>query len=240
MKLFLVILSAVGIACVACKLETSLATQNGNATPQQVSPSASPQASPSPSVAQPEKTIDCSLTKADAPLLSGLKLGMTTEQVLAVLPGSKDDPELPTQLARPPSKLGVSSFLVHAEKLEPNDKFAPFSQFTFNLLDGRVSSMNIGYNGPEYSNVDEFVTKFVEGTKLPPADRWQAYTGMDNQLKMLTCKDFEVRVFVGGQDGSLNYVLLTDLEAATQLKDRRAKARAEASPKPAAKPTPNP
>lgn len=231
MKLFFLILCAVGIACSACKFETSLATLNGNATP--------PQASPSPSVAPSEQTTNCSLTKADVPVVSALKLGMTPEEVLAVFPGSKDDPELRSQLLRPPSRLGVSNFVVHPEKLEPNEKFAAFSQFTFNLLDGRVSSLNIGYNGPAYSQVDEFVTKFVEGTKLPPADQWQAYTGMDNQLKILTCKDFEVRVFAGGKDGNLNYVLLTDLEADRRLKDRRAKARAQASPTPVAKPTPN-
>ena len=172
--------------------------------------------------------------------MGALKLGMTQEQVLAVFPGSKDDPELRTQLSRPASRLGVSSFMINPEKLQPNNKYAAFTQFVFSLLDGRVSSMNIGYNGPQYKNVDEFVTRFVEGTKLPPADQWQAYAGMDTQLKILTCKDFEARVFAGGEDGKLNYVLLTDLEAAKQLKDRRAKARAEASPTPVVKPTPNP
>jgi hypothetical protein len=233
MKLFFLFLCVVGLACSACKLETSLATQNGNATP--------PQASPSSSVAQPEQTrTNCSLTKADAPVVNGLKLGMTPEEVLALFPGSKDDPELRSQLLRPASQLGVSNFVVHPENLEPNDKFAAFSQFTFNVLDGRVSSLNIGYNGPAYSDVDEFVTKFVKGTKLPPADQWQAYTGMDNQLKILTCKDFEVRVFAGGKDGNLNYVSLTDLEADRRIKDRRAKARPQASPTPVAKSTPNP
>ena len=169
--------------------------------------------------------------------MGALKLGMTQEEVLAVFPGTKNDPELRSQLSRPPSRLGVSNFVIQAEKLD--DKFAAFTHFTFNLLDGRILSMNIGYNGPAYSKVDEFVTRFVEGTNLPPADQWQPYTGMDNQLKVLTCKDFEVRVFAGGQDGNLNYVLLTDLEADRQLKDRRAKARAQASPTPVEKATPN-
>lgn len=234
MKLFLVILCAVGIACSACKLETSLATPNGNA--------ASPQVKPSPSVAPSapsEETTNCSLTKVDAPEVNGLKLGMTTEEVLAVFPGSKDDPELRSQLSRPPSPLGVSNFVVHPEKLEPNDKFAPFSQFTFNILDGRVSSLNIGYDGPAYSEVDEFIRKIVEGTKLPPPDQWQPYTGMDNQLKILRCKDFEVRAFAGGKDGNLNYMLLTDLEADKRIKERRAKARAQVSPTPVATPTPD-
>lgn len=231
MKLFFVILCGVGLTCSACKLETSLATPNGNATP--------PQASPSPSVAPSEQTTNCSLTKAEAPVIGGLKLGMTKEEVLAVFPGSKDDPELRSQLSHPPSPLGVSNFVVHPGTLAGNEKFDAFSHFTFNLLDGRVSSLNIGYNGPAYSQVDEFVTKFVAGTNLPPADQWQVYTGMDNQLKTLRCKDFEVRVFAGGKDGNLNYVMLTDLEADKRLKERRAKARAQASATPIAKPTPN-
>ncbi len=221
---------AVGIACGACKLEMSSATSNANAPP--------PKTSPSTVVSHPEQTSNCSLTKASAPVVNGLKLGMTTEEVLAAFPGSGNDPDLQSQLSRPPSRLGVSDFVIHPEKLKPNDKFVGNSHFTFGLLDGHVSSLNIGYNGPAYANVDEFVAKFVEGTRLPPADQWQAYVGMNNQLKILTCKDFEVRVFAGGKDGNLNYVLLTDLEADKQLKDRRAKARAQASPTPAASSTP--
>jgi hypothetical protein len=87
--------------------------------------------------------------------------------------------------------------------------------------------MNVSYAGPAYSHVDQFVSKFVEGTSLPPADQWQAYAGMDNQLKILTCKDFEVRVFAGGQGGNLNYVLIRDLEAQKKLEDRRKKVEGE-------------
>jgi hypothetical protein len=55
---------------------------------------------------------------------------------------------------------------------------------------------------------------------------------MDNQMKVLTCQDFEVRVFAGGEGGNLNYVLLTDLEADKTLKDRIKKAKAQAKPSP--------
>ena len=53
---------------------------------------------------------------------------------------------------------------------------------------------------------------------------------MDNQLKILKCTDFEIRVFAGGPGGNLNYVLMKDLEAEKKLKDRRDKARAKATP----------
>src|SRR5438132_1032499 len=41
-----------------------------------------------------------------------------------------------------------------------------------------------------------------------------------------------IRVFAGGTGGNLNYVLMSDLEADKKLKDRRAKARAKATPTP--------
>ena len=55
---------------------------------------------------------------------------------------------------------------------------------------------------------------------------------MDNQLKTLRCKEFEVQAFVGGQGGNLNYVEMKDLMADKELKKRRDKARAQASPTP--------
>jgi len=157
---------------------------------------------------------------------------MTPEQVLALFPGSNEDPEIRSRLSQPPSEFGVSSFLVRPDKYQSKDKFAGLSQITFTLLDGHVSSFSVGYNGPEYSHVDNFVAKFVEGTNLPATDQWEAYVGMDNQLKMLKCQDFEIRVFAGGPGGNLNYVLMSDLAAAKKLKDRRDKARAQATPTP--------
>jgi len=155
---------------------------------------------------------------------------MKAEEVVALFPGSKDDAEVRAGLSKPPSQFGVSGFLVRPEKYETKDKFAGISQITFSLLDGRVSNFTVGYNGPEYSHVDKFVAKFIEGTSLPPADQWEAYVGMDTQIKTLRCTDFEIRVFAGGPGGNLNYVLVKDLEAEKKLKDRRDKARAKATP----------
>jgi hypothetical protein len=76
----------------------------------------------------------------------------------------------------------------------------------------------------------KFVEKFVDGTSLPAADQWEAYPGLDTQMKTLTCKDFEIRVFAGGKGGNLNYILVKDLGAEEMLKARRKKARAMASP----------
>jgi hypothetical protein len=155
---------------------------------------------------------------------------MTPKEVLALFPGSAEDAELGSSLARPPSQFGVSGFVVRPDRYKSRDTFAGINQITFTLLDGRASSFSVGYNGPEYSHVDKFVAKFIEGTSLPAVDQWSAYVGMDNNLKILKCTEFEIRVFAGGNGGNLNYVLMSDLVADQKLKDRRKKAREKATP----------
>lgn len=209
----------------ACKLEPSSATANGNAN---VNANAPAVASSSNQEAKP----NCPLRIAVAPVLHGLKLGMTPDEVLALFPGSKDDADVQALLSRPPSQFGGTELVIHPQKFESKDKFAGIDHINFSFLDGRAHTINVGYTGPAYSHVDEFVNKFVAGTSMPSAEQWQAYPGMDTQMKTLTCQDFEVRVFVGGEGGNLNYVLLTDLEASKKLKERRAKARAKPSPTP--------
>lgn len=222
MKLLIVVIGLL-LLTVACKLETSSARPNSNANANRAAESAD---------IDSESKSNCSLTSAAAPVLEGLRVGMSADEVLASLPGGKDDPDVKSQLTRPVSPLGVSEFSVRADKLQPKEKFANISHFTFTLLDGHVSSINIGYSGPAYTDVDEFVTKFVKGTNLPPVGQWAVFPGMETQMKTLTCKNFEVRIFAGGEGGKQNYVLLSDLEAKKTLKERRAKAREQATPTP--------
>jgi len=202
---------------------TSAANENANATVTQ---------SPSANNSTPETRSNCSLTMAGAPNVKGLKLGMTPDEVLALFPDSKEDEEVRKHLSQPPSPFGVSDFIIRPEKFQSKDKFKDVTQITFNLLDGRVSGLTVGFNGPEHTHVDQFVSKFIQGTNLPPADQWQAYEGMDTQMKTLACKDFEVRAFIGGEGGKLNYILMRDLEAEKKLKERKAKAKASPSPTP--------
>jgi hypothetical protein len=212
----------VSVACSAHKSAGSQSFTSNNSTVGQ-SPAQTSNAS-----GQDKPT--CQLTLAGAPDIKGLKLRMMPKEVLALFPGSDEDAEVGASLARPPSQFGVSSFIIRVDRYRSKDTFAGINQITFTLLDGRVSSFSVGYNGPEYSHVDKFVAKFTEGTNLPAADAWEAYVGMDTQLKILKCTEFEIRVFAGGQGGSLNYVLMRDLVADKKLKERKDKARQNATP----------
>ena len=227
MKPFFAIVSlliAVSVACSAYKSAGSQSPANSNpAVVQSSAQTSNPDGQDKPT---------CQLTLAGAPDIKGIRLGMTPEQVLALFPGSNEDADLRSRLSQPPSPFGVSGFVVRPDKYQSKDKFAEVTQITFTLLDGRVANFSVGYNGPEYSHVDKFVAKFVEGTNLPAVDQWEAYVGMDNQLKILKCSEIEIRVFAGGPGGTLNYALMRDLAADKKLKDRRDKARAQATPTP--------
>jgi hypothetical protein len=222
-----IILVAISIACSASKSASSPAPVPANQPAQPVSSTPAPVTTSS--VHAPTA---CTLKISEAPAINRLKLGMTEAEVLAVFPGSKDDAELRSALSKPRGPLGNSSFLLTPSKYESPAEYKAVNRVTFSMLDGRVSSFTINYNGPEWPHVDKFVEKFVEGKDLPAVDQWEPYAGMENQMKTLTCTDFSIRVFNGGEGGNQNYVLVQDLEADKKLKERRRKARESASPSP--------
>jgi hypothetical protein len=180
---------------------------------------------------KPQEKSSCTLDPSSLPAINGLKLGMTPQEVKTLFPGSENDTELQSSLATPPSRFGVSNFVIRPSKYDSKGTFAGINQITFLLLDGRVSEFSVGYNSPEYAHVDKLVDKVTQGTALPASAQWEPYVGMEN-LKVLKCVDFEMRVFIGGPGGSLNYVLVKDLAAEEELKDRKKKAREKASPTP--------
>jgi hypothetical protein len=191
--------------------------------PQAIASSAAPAQPIVPGAAG--RRVAGNLNVAQAPSIGGLKLGMTIEQVLALFPGVKDDAEVRSSLSRPTSKFGVQSFSIKPGKYSSNRNFDRVSQVAFMFLDGRVVTLSLNYAGPVWNHVDEFVAKISGETGLPAADSWDAYVGMETQLKTLRCKDFEVSVFAGGNSVNLNYVQMSDTTAQQTLKGRRAKAR---------------
>ncbi len=216
-------LIAISIACSASKSADSPSANAANASTSQ------PLTSPSNATVQDKQP--CALTLSAAPNINGLTLGMTTEEVLAVFPGSKADPEVSSRVSNI-NPFGAASFAVKPEKYGAKEKFAGIDQINFSVLDGRIFKLYAGYNSRDWPHVDKFITHFVAGTNLPAADQWEAYVGMDNQLKTLKCPDFEARVFAGGKGVQIDYVELLDLVADKTLKDRRKKAREQASPTP--------
>lgn len=169
------------------------------------------------------KKIVYPLTLSQSPVINGLKLGMTPDQVLALFPGSRQDEEVRRDLSRPPSRFGVSHFRIIPARYSTKSKFDRITQILFTLFDGRVSTLYVGYDSPVWQHVDEFVTDFSRGRKLPAADEWAAYVGMDTELKTLNCKEFEISLFAGSKNVNMNYTQVRDLIALQKYEERRAR-----------------
>src|SRR5882762_10317950 len=134
MKIFFAIFVLIGV-CVACEIRpTSSQIPQNNSWVSSSSPTQTTNATVS-------DKAPCTLVMDQAPIINGLRLGMTPEQVLALFPGSKEDGEVSARLSKPPSPFGVSSLLIRPDKYQSKEKFAGISQITFTLLDGRVSSL---------------------------------------------------------------------------------------------------
>ena len=192
-------------------------------SPQGSLPANAPGQDPTPATESTSKPT-CTLTAIQAPDVKGVRLGLTTQEVLNLVPGSRDDAEV-LAAAENVTAVGASSFALRPEKYGAEKDFVGLNQFTFRFLDKRLSSFTAGYGGPEWKHVDEFIKKFSEGKTLPPLEAWEAYVGLDTQHKTLKCDGFEISVFAGGEGGSLNHVQMKDLAAEKELKERRAKAR---------------
>lgn len=224
MKLFFAVLFLMMGVCIACA---------SRSTTSQAPPTSIPVPSPTPAEAANAAVSDkvpCSLAMDQAPVVKGLRLGMTPEQVLTLFPGSSEDADVRARLSKPPNQYGETGFTIRPAKDESRENLAGIKQIVVDFLDGHASRYYLGYDGPLYSHVDQFVAKFIEGTNLPVADQWEAYVGMDTQLKTLKCRDFEIKVFAGGKGGNLNYVDMRDLEADKKVEERTVKAREKASP----------
>ena len=219
MKLSLAVMAFAVASSVACS-----ATRSATSPVPEANNTSANRSSSAPVAATPQSTAPCSLTKTHAPVVLGLQLAMTHQEILGLFPGSKDDPDVQKFLTRAPDPLGEGELSLRPSKYLPADTVGRIKHVTFGLLDGRAYSLNIAYDGPAWPHVDRFVEKFVAGSNLPAADQWQPYTGLDDQMKTLTCADFSIRAFAGGSGGNLNYVLLEDLEAKKELEERRKKA----------------
>src|SRR5882762_9300050 len=111
MKIFFAIFVLIGV-CVACEIRpTSSQIPQNNSWVSSSSPTQTTNATVS-------DKAPCSLVMNQAPVINGLRLGMTPEQVLALFPGSKEDAEVRSDISRPASPLGVSGFVIRPDKYQ--------------------------------------------------------------------------------------------------------------------------
>lgn len=135
----------------------------------------------------------CNLKVSNSPSVRGLRLGMTTDQLLALFPGSRVDPKIQNALV-PDYGLATATFHLYSDS---NPLFSNVSLISVKLFDGSLSAIRILYKGPPWKSVDDMVAKVAASLNLPSVENW-ASTGQYS--KSLKCDGFYIRV-IGSQSG---------------------------------------
>ena len=162
-----------------------------------------------------------------APVIRGIKLGMTTNDVLMIFPGSRETEMVKDALTRGESheSFGLTSFLVFPSQYSSKERFSGISSMNFLFVDGRLVQYGVAYDGPPWPHSDDFINKIASVFKLPSAENWIVDQGV---YKAVNCDGFRVRTSVNNSGASISvltgedpFKIQTERRAAAEEKQRQ-------------------
>lgn len=161
----------------------------------------------------------CSLTRVQSPEIRGIRLGMTSAQLLALFPeeANRHGIAVAIKQSQRVDNYGVGRFDLRADSGVVNPRLTGINYITIELTDERVTSFHIAYAGPDWKTVDQFVAKLSEVLGLPNVASWEPG---DESRKSLKCDGFAVDAFAF-RDAGENWVRVHDTLAPRLVQDRR-------------------
>lgn len=153
---------------------------------------------------QPANQSRCNLTEANAPTIRGLRLGMSTSEVLALFPGVTKKKEMKEALDKAKSTSGSETVYLGFDPATDAVKgqFAGVQSVSAGFYKGRMVDFSIQYAGPTWTNADEWVGKLSETLNLPAVQAW--ITGpSENPNKVLKCEGIEIEAATQGGGASI-------------------------------------
>lgn len=164
---------------------------------------------------KPREETKCTLTTAQAPALRGLRLGMTTDEVVKSLGAMRVNYlEAPTK-----NEFGWlrTTFRPHTSK-----EFEGVRQVALRFLDSKLTSISLEYDSNiKWDNIAQLREKITEALKLP--DAWESTSDFFDDV--MGCDGFEIKIELFGAPRiqMLDYkeqVILKQRERAKQEKQR--------------------
>jgi len=148
--------------------------------------------------AQVSGQTNCTITSDRSPVVRGIRLHMTAEELLALFPNSGQRTVSSIASTANAPNFGVARLLFQASAsvASVRERFAGVDSISITLFDERVTEINLNYTGPgsnprgpSWSNVDDFIVKLSEAFSLPPPKDWVEDTRWS---KILKCNGFEL------------------------------------------------
>lgn len=159
----------------------------------------------------------CSLTREQSPEIRGVRLGMSTDQLQNVFPDEKNRQRIidAVTASKQSDQFGAGKLDIWPDKQVDNARLAGVNYISIGLLDGRVTSFHVAYTGPEWKNVDQFITRLTEGLRLP-ASAWEI-GDVSGQMK---CDGFRVDAYAN-RGSTESIVRVQDVSTYQIVEDRR-------------------
>jgi hypothetical protein len=171
-----------------------------------------------------QSALLCNLPREKAPVVRGISLGMTADQVRARLPEFPADYQAGLERAQKFPDFGAMGLSISPRETGKGQPFEGIEGFYFRFFDAHVVSYSVSYKGantnprgPTWPHPDDFIARFTEVYHLPASANW----GVTGVYRLLRCKGFEVRT--SASDNA--YVVVSEPEStwvAEQKKRREA------------------
>jgi hypothetical protein len=157
----------------------------------------------SPAAAKLGPQSSCNLTEANSPNIRGIRLGLSTQQVLALFPGKTETQNINDALESARARhLETVSLGLDPESQSSKDRFKGIGSIGVTLYRGRLIDFSAGYYGASFTSVNDWIAKLSEAYHLPGPPEWVA--GPDETPnKVLKCNGFEVEAAVEGGGASI-------------------------------------
>jgi len=156
-----------------------------------------------------------------APVIRGVRLGMTTEEVLTMFPGSRDQENIKAALTPNTSfpRYGVTNFSLFPGEYAGKERFAGVSSIGFIFVDAHLVRYAVHYARPPWPHVEDFINTLAAALKLPSADSWTK----EPDYRKLDCDGFRVSASVNvNSPGATVTVASTDDPYKVQTERRTA------------------
>jgi hypothetical protein len=149
----------------------------------------------------------CKLTLAQAPVIRGFRLGMTSDEVFAIFPANeREQSDRAQQLksAELPLNYGYTSFQFTPSNYATKDRFTGVSFLTIGLFDRKVVYISASYsNTPQFDRIGQSMEIITRQFGLPEFKAWPGYSEYFETWNnpSLSCDGFAFQVYVS--DGSI-------------------------------------
>jgi hypothetical protein len=176
---------------------------------------------PKPEPPPPPQKPTCKLTLAQAPVIRGLRLGMTSDELFAIFPTSERqefDRAQQLKSAELTPNYGFTIFQFNPYNYATKDRFTGIGSFTFGLFDGKVVAIVAYYsNTPQFDREGQLMEIITRQLGLPEFKDWPDYSeNLSNPS--LSCDGFTFKL--NGLSGSFS-IELADPTYKKIMEDRK-------------------